>query len=169
MSESTEPNRKPVILDFKQVDKFTEGYDFNDSVDSIAEERGLIVVHRQPNELMFDLDSAEELAEFEKRFHRLFRDGVCGRYAMTHQESSTTGHFHAYARFRDRTFTDVEAIAIQSVCASDPMREYLNMERSLRGVENATRLFEPEYRPAIMETFWNDTWKAQDEPSDILF
>lgn len=141
-------------LNFKELSKFTDGYDFDECAQDVAVERGQKVMYRKSNELFFDLDSEEEFQEWRKRLGVFFLDSI-GVSIYWYPSASGGYHYHGIVRFLDgREISDAEAIALQSVLGSDPMREFLNMQRLFHGTKQPIRLFEFKHSIEEVEEFF---------------
>jgi hypothetical protein len=150
----SEPEYPIVHLDFKALcSEFTDGYDFNDCAESVAKERGLVVYYRNQNEILLDLDSEQMLQEAMSRFRVMF-DQERGWYSYCYPSASGAPHYHCIIR-GPHPFSDAAACAFQSVLGSDPMREFLTMQRIMRKVDNPIRLFEPAERLVSIHYFFN--------------
>lgn len=103
-----------------------------------AELNGFEVVVREPNQLLLDLDTMEQVKQYEKyasNFEPLVRSELS-------RWDSKDGGLHVIVElFGD--ISPLEAIAIQAMLGSDPMREFLNLIRLHQGVEEPSRLFKP--------------------------
>lgn len=129
-------DKPPTEPKAKQVD---DAYDFDALAEDVAKQRGLVVVWPEKNQLQFDLDSKEELAEFYHRWHE-FSERM--EYGIEQHETQTQGHYHVTITMEHK-FTEWERIALQAVLGSDTMREFLNAKRLfLNHTERPSRLFE---------------------------
>jgi hypothetical protein len=106
-----------------------------------AKERGCVIVEPKPNELFLDIDSAEEMAYFEKQIRRV---AVRWKLTWTASESPSgkMGRYHVYVTFFDRELDHWQRIALQAVLGSDRIRELISVHRLLDGDAAPTLFFE---------------------------
>jgi hypothetical protein len=107
----------------------------------IAKYKGCEVVHPKPNELFIDLDSAEQIKNFNVCIAILEK---AESFQIIRRETSPSGDpnkQHVVIRM-GRDVTDEERILLQACLASDPLREMLSLMRLRRGDEAPTILFE---------------------------
>lgn len=112
---------------------------------AMAEINGFEVIIRKPDQLLLDLDSELARSIFYSQSERM------GAILDGHSESwpsKTPGHDHLLLGLRAEV-TPLEAIALQAMLGSDPMREYLNLLRLRNEVEEPTRLFRPKTNTII--------------------
>ncbi len=141
------------------------GSNLNTDPAETAEERGQIVVHPLPTDLLIDIDTNEDRRHC---YHMLAIMDACGyRTTVLSDAPSKSGdeHRHIYVRC-DRVLTPEQRIALQAACGSDRKRELLSMLRTWGGTRPPTLLFEApgfvypepapttpgESRPAIVPT-----------------
>lgn len=110
----------------------------------LAQASGFEIVIRKPNQLLLDLDSPLDVANYLEqviRMEALVKKEV-SRWPSKSARYDGDGHLHVIIELWAEV-TEVEAIALQAMLSSDPMREYLNLIRYRNGVKNPTRLFKP--------------------------
>jgi hypothetical protein len=100
------------------------------------EKAGFVVINRKPNQLLLDLDSTDALTVFRGRSEKIKLIDSITTY------KSKSGNTHAIVQLKE-AITEMEAIALQAILGSDPLREYLSFLRFRNGVKEPTRLFKP--------------------------
>lgn len=136
-----------------------DGYNPFEDVDEIAADRGCKVVVAKPNQVLIDVDNEDDYAIFKRRYPEISKIyGVKGIIISMEETESASGgqHKHIWLTFHclawseetdeeievPYVMTDHERIALAFCLGSDPVRETLNMYRSLLGVKNPIRFFE---------------------------
>jgi hypothetical protein len=120
----------------------TEMYDCARNADEVAKERGQVVVYPLENQLQFDIDSDEQLKDFEQRIADLESYEAMPAFQRQDVPSKTPGCRHIYLTFPTKKFTEVERMLWQASLGDDPRRVYLNFVRLQMGDEKPSRLFE---------------------------
>lgn len=120
----------------------TDLYDCSRNAEEVARERGQVVVYPQDNQLQFDIDSPEQLEDFEGRLRDLESYEAIDDYQRQDIESKSPGCRHIYLTFADRKFTEIERMLWQAALGDDPKRVFLNFLRLQMGDEKPSRLFE---------------------------
>lgn len=113
--------------------------------EEVAAERGLVCKYPKPNELFVDIDSEEQLNEFQRRLHAFKIHDHKFLYAHDTYTQSNSGapHYHCVITFPEsETFTELERIAYQAALNDDPLKVFLSVLRVSRGVSNPTTFFE---------------------------
>lgn len=105
-----------------------------------CEERGLVIRRPADNELLVDIDTAEQLAVFHIAKARL--GPLVIDHDMWPSPSGRPGRYHASVRLSRQLRDDQERILLQAVLGSDLMRELLSFMRLDAGVDDATVFFE---------------------------
>lgn len=121
-----------------------DNYDpFADPV-QIAEDNGWELVLPQPNQLFIDIDSEEAYQEFLKRYHAFsqYRYNTWEVQTVTKISKSGFPNRHIYITFKDRTFTDLERLALQAALGDDPVRVFLSGIRIENNFSPAITFFE---------------------------
>lgn len=109
-----------------------------------AVKKGLVVRLAAPNELLLDIDTAENLATFEKNYKRFHASYPLTEYVMTPSPSGEENHYHAAVTLAFDV-TDMERLVMQAFLGSDLIRELLCWMRIKRGTSTViTCLFEKE-------------------------
>lgn len=148
---------KEAILD--GIAASMQGYDFDASADLAAQECNCIVVYPESNQLQIDIDSRDELKNFNRRFEefsKLWGSQGIGLKKKISKSKSGSGHYHIYISLytndldeamvfteKPLVITETERILYQFALGSDRVRETLNTMRLISGVKAPTRLFEP--------------------------
>ena len=109
--------------------------------ESAAKEKGCVVVKPGPRDLFVDIDTEEQLENFEKCFEILTRSVQGIRMVMRPSPSGEKGRFHAYVTM-PYDLTSKDRILFQAILGSDPVRECLSYVRLVCGDENPTLFFE---------------------------
>lgn len=117
--------------------KWEGGYDYDPY--QLAKDYGLKVVLPAENELQLDIDTPEQMAQYEAQLP-LLRNFMMVR--ETKRTKSFSGNDHIYLACPGLTFTPSERIALQAALGSDPKRELLSMARAKFSNKPATLFFE---------------------------
>ena len=92
-----------------------------------------IIVYPKESEVFVDIDTTDNNILFYNRVDELRNMGI--KCELTTDRGSDSGypHSHKIVNFPGRKFTPLERIALQFMLCSDPVRERLNIYRSLIG------------------------------------
>jgi len=137
-----EPENDNQLLFFHEA-KFRLGwYDGadNSSVEALAVQKDLKIVHPQHNELQIDIDNEDQYNSFRHvwpmfkaiAYNVLDRQTV--RYKMKPSKSNdgkgeNKYRYHITVPLAGDIYDDMERIALQAILQSDPIRELLNFSR----------------------------------------
>jgi len=119
-----------------------------------AKSKGCRVVYPAINQLQLDIDTDAAFGEFVRRLTDLRKWGRMESMPEMVITPSKSGlpHRHITLTF-DRDFDRWERIALQMLLGSDPVREKMNVLRTLRANPQPVRLFEP-VMPDVSEWSW---------------
>jgi len=121
-----------------------------------AQMDGFEIVVRKPDQLLLDLDSPMAVMRYWEMAAQM--DVIVNSQQVSWPSKNAKvvdfppdGEYTGYDRLHaviqlNAEVTEIEAIALQAMLGSDPMREYLNLIRLRNGVEHPTRLFRPPAR-----------------------
>lgn len=105
-----------------------------------AEANGFEVVRSSPTALLLDLDTLDQLAQYEAVKLALLRnvqvDGI------DHWRSKS-GNKHVHIRLVEPIEDPAKRYALQAALGSDPVKEMLSIFRLLNGVREPSMLFKP--------------------------
>lgn len=126
---------------FRDLDEFADEYDdlsqeSHESAQLAAIAAGYEVVKRQPNQLLLDLDSGFIDPGI---LRRLRSEGLVKR---RQQWQSKSGNLHTLITL-NRDLSPVEALLLQALLGSDPLRELLGLLRVWNDVPEPSVLFKP--------------------------
>lgn len=131
--------------EFEEVKACQEAYglDLDSFIEAVitAEKEGFTVIERQPNELLLDLDTPESYKQYE--YMRPVIDRMYHIIGYDRGWVSKSGNKHLIITI-EQGISEVEAIALQAACGSDPKREVLCLLRLKNGIEKPIRLFKPQ-------------------------
>jgi hypothetical protein len=105
-----------------------------------ADEKGLVIVRPESNELFVDIDDEVDLAAFHAS--REILGDLVESFRLTRSPSGRPGRYHARVRLTRDIEDDFERIALQAILGSDRKREVLSWVRAARGEADATIFFE---------------------------
>lgn len=111
--------------------------------EDVASKLNCEVFYPNENQLTLDIDNDKSWNNFCVRYSELVK--IFPKETFVHQElASKSGLPHRHVIITSsKTFTNFEKAAFQFALSSDPIRETLNLWRTLSGVENPIRLFRP--------------------------
>lgn len=109
-----------------------------------AKKENLLVVFPKPNELLIDIDNAEDLKTF-KRCHNVLEEhfGIVG-IETAGSMSGRADHLHITVTLETEV-TDLQRVALQACLGSDRMREILGLVMALSGDPHPTLFLEKIY------------------------
>ncbi len=109
-------------------------------LEEIAAKKGKKLRLPEPNELFLDLDSVEDLTEFQRRWHRLaelFPGAIYEAYS-----SATSGHVHVIVTL-DEPVSEDWRLFYEACLGSDPVRAVLGWREVMTAQrERASCFFE---------------------------
>lgn len=107
---------------------------------------GMVVRPRKANEALIDWDKPDGQPE-DRLCVIIWR--VFGQFEITSSKSKS-GNLHFVATFK-QPISDIEAIAIQAILGSDPMREALCLvQHKLGATSTPIIFFEPSVKPEVV-------------------
>jgi hypothetical protein len=112
-----------------------------DVAEEQAKARGCVIIEPKPNELFLDIDSADDMAYFEKQIKRVAVRWKC-TWTASESPGGKMGRYHVYVTFFDRELDHWQRIALQAVLGSDRVRELISVQRLLDGDAAPTLFFE---------------------------
>lgn len=127
---------------FREWEQFEDQYDdlTNESFDEGKERAisaGFTVIERQPNQLLIDIDSNQPI---DNTILRRLKEYIPS--CEVEYWASKSGNLHARVTL-GRNLSDIEALLLQAILGSDPLRELLGLFRVWNGVNNPIVLFKP--------------------------
>jgi len=103
------------------------------------EEEGFVIVYPKPNELQLDIDTQQQMDQFD-RLKWLFDSQLpATEFKMAHSKSGEGYHITVTLPF---DVTNIERIALQAALGSDPLRELLSIFRYSRNDAEPTLFVE---------------------------
>ncbi len=108
-----------------------------------AKRLGLRLVEPNPDELLIDIDSFEQRADFDKRFRQFLKLWPDAEFVVVPSVSGKVDHCHIYVNSPALEPLDpLERVALQAALGSDPFREMLAVIHKRAGYKYTSVFFE---------------------------